>query len=360
MGGHLAKYFDEVLYHEEHLATEILGLCSVGVSEDAKPEPLSSDRALELLRESIFLEYLPESLSTYVCSMPLSRNRCYWNRCTFCVQIKKHLDGFRYEEPYELGSAVSELEALEACGFQYFLFNDEAVQPARLRKFCDLLEDRNLKIKWTPRIIADANFKEELIARMASHGCFEVLFGLETVSAETAEKMKKVSHRYSEDQLLDLFCRFSQHGINIFLNLIYAFPTEPDKAFEETFRFSQRLKQEIPNISLQFNKFALFYGTDIYHSPEEFGVEVLENAEPLNDLKIVFPYRDRFGRSNESSPNMTYYSASLGMTGQQLINLNQRLGADFIDALCHINYASFGLINKERSGENLFSLISKR
>lgn len=351
---HLENYFDRVIFHEEMFVKEILQLLSVDETDAVSSDAISPGKVLNLIRESVFLDLLSLPLSRYVCSMPLSRNKCYWNKCSFCVQVKKHLRSFSYEEPFELQSAMAELVALDKCGFKYFLFNDEAVQPARLRRFCELLEESPVNIRWTPRIIADANFKEELIRRMAKNGCIEVLFGLETVSTRTATAMKKVSHKKSEEQLLDMLIRFNRNNINIFLNLIYAFPTESDEEFEATYRFSQQVKKHIPQISVQFNKFALFYGSDIFHSPGDFGVEILEEPSTLNDIKIIFPYRDCFERSSTAEPNMRYFAESLDMNETQLEALKQRKGSLFIYTLYQLNYASFGMINKDNNNENLF------
>ena len=105
---------------------------------------------------------------------------------------------------------------------------------------------------------------------------------------------------------------------------------------------------------MQFNKFSLFYGSDIYRSPAAFGVELLEEAIADNDLKTVFSYRDAFGRSDATLPDMEYFAASMDMDKRQMEKAEETLGFDYIHALFLINYASFGLIHKDKVNENLF------
>ena len=200
----LLRYFDEVLYHEERFAGDLLKLCG-GQGQDNTELDLEYDRGSTfLIRRSVYMDLLVLPASHYVCSLPLSRNKCYWNKCTFCVQVKKHLASFSYDETSELKNAFAEISTLSQLGFHYFLFNDEAVQPAKLTKLCDFLDANGINIKWTPRIIADVKLQEDLIRKMARTGCFEVLFGLETISAETSGEMKKVSHASGEDDVF--FC----------------------------------------------------------------------------------------------------------------------------------------------------------
>ncbi|WP_186775724.1 B12-binding domain-containing radical SAM protein [Rubripirellula tenax] len=353
--GELLRFFDHVIFHEEEFASELLQLLKRPEQQRAISVDRSTPQPVELFKCSVYSDLLVLPASQYVWSMPLSRNKCYWKKCTFCVQIKKHSADRYFDESSELASALREIQTLYQLGFRYFIFNDEAIQPAKLKRLSDFLIKNEIDIKWTPRIIADAEIKEDLIAKMAESGCFEVLFGLETVASVTANRMKKVSQNSTEEELFQMLKKFSGHGIEIFLNLIYAFPTESDEEFQETFQFYQRVKEAMPETFVRFNKFHLFYGTDIFNAPSEFGVTDVEATDPGNDLKVSLDYEDQFGRKHSTPPSEKYFLESIGMSEFEYASIVESESPFFIAAMFQVNYASFGLIYKEQNKRNLLS-----
>ena len=353
--GGLLRYFDHIVFHEEELAAELLQLCERPERQLENCVDESGGQPAELYDRSVYADLLVLPPTQYVWSMPLSRNKCYWKKCTFCVQIKKHLTDRYFDETSEMESVLEEIQSLHQLGFRYFMFNDEAIQPGKLRRLSDFLVNHEIDIKWTPRIIADAEIKEDLVSSMAEAGCFEVLFGLETVSNATSGQMKKVSHNSTEGKLFEMLKRFDDHGISIFLNLIYAFPTESDGEFQRTFQFFQRVKESMQDIFVQFNKFRLFYGTDIFNAPSEFGLTHVEAVDADQDLKLSFDYEDRFGRKQSTPPIEKYFLASIGMSESEYAELVDSESPLFIAAMFQINYASFGLIHKELTSQNLLS-----
>ena len=152
--------------------------------------------------------------------------------------------------------------------------------------------------------------------------------------------------------------KFADNGVNIFLNLIYGFPTESNEEFAQTFSFYRRVKQEIPQISVQFNKFSLFFGSDIFLTPDEFDLQYVENVEWEEDLRLVFDYEDKYGRRQSTPPDGKFFLASIGMEEGEYAKLVEDRGYLYLDAIFQINYASFGLIHKEKTNENLISILS--
>lgn len=346
--GVLARFFDAVIWRKEFFVEEIAGLCAARPLVDAQFSPSAH---AEKTRFMALLALPPERC---VLLQPLSRNKCYWKKCSFCVQIRKHAADAFYDDADELPRAFEELAALCRLGFRYCVFDDEAVSPANLRRLCDYLEGAGLDLHWTVRIIADPGFRSALIRRMADQGCFEVLFGLETVSRSTAAAMRKVSSKAGAAEIAALLRSFAGCGIGIFLNFIYAFPTEPDGEFLESLRFLEDVKREVPGITAQLNKFALFIDTQVYREPGAFGLAEREAATREEDLRISFDYLDRFGRRASSAPSASYFAASLDMTPEEYSRRVQEAGMEVVETAFQLNYASFGLIGKHQGEPSLF------
>jgi len=362
----LNSIFDFILYEEEYCQQSLVKLCDCSTIPHNRGEiPQGSKNHQKqdfctrmaayktLIDRSHYQEFWCINPKKIVYLMPLSRNKCYWKKCTFCVQINKHIADSFYSEESEIKIALASIQAVYDLGIRYIIFNDEAATPKNVAVLCQFLEAEHIQdLSWTVRIIADTNFGDLLIERMAKMGCREVLFGLETVLPSTAQRMGKVSSSESEEEILSLLGQFGHRGIGIFLNLIYAFPTEPDTDFLTSFQFYQRAKSQIPGITVQFNKFALFNGSKIFRSPEQYGVTIIP-PEAECDLQLVFDYVDRFGRHYSDPPNQDYFLESLEMDKAELDTVDDY----FLELLFQINYASFGFIYKSQTNQNLMRYV---
>ncbi len=348
-GDHLRRWFDAIVFHEEQFADTLAAICG-GLPARPIAEPGLPPRS--------YLRSLAVSIDRAPVFMPLSRNRCYFARCAFCVQIERHLPDHRYDDREELDAAMDELVAWADAGATHVVFSDEAVSPALLRRLCDRLEQRPLGLRWSVRVIADTSFDRSLIARMRRSGCAEVLFGLETVSPETAAAMGKVSATATEEAIEALLRAFVAEGIGIFLNFIYAFPTESDAEFERrSFAFWLRMRDVLPGVTPQFNRFGLFDGTAMQRAPERYGLRSVEQLASADDLASTLDYEDRFGRRGNDPWSVEYFAASLGMSPAGLARLAAHRGMAFVEILAQLNYGSFGLLHKAKSGQELVRLV---
>lgn len=348
-----------MILFEEFYVQEIAQIFLLG-KRDSSTKSASSflvKSKLDLLRSSRYSCGVIVEASNCVISMPLSRNKCYWKKCTFCVQINKHYSDNFYEDLSELQFAFEEIEALHEVGFRYIQFTDEAVSPRILKKFVEGLDSANLLLRWTVRIIADKNFNGELISDMARLGCSEVLFGLETISQDTARSMDKVSQKSTQEAIRELILAFTRENIGVFLNLIYDYPIETTNEFKRTFDFSKDLAERSELVTTQYNKFSLFVGTRIFKDPKRFGIYSIELADNTEDLRIAYDYIDTYGRSSKSQINFEYFAASLRCSKRQFDRLVDRFGMSFLLLVFQLNYASFGFMYKDRHGRELTTIL---
>lgn len=349
------QFFDSIIFSSENFANQLASF--LGKSLQPLSANLSFEEGQQIFKDSLYKKMILQPVNKNPLLFRLSRNPCYWRRCTFCVQNTKYVAGNSFIESAEVRSALVMLDILYDAGFKFFIFSDEAVSMSTLKQLTCHIDKQSIDIRWTPRVTVHPDFDPALIRMMAKTGCFEVLTGLETVSEETAEKMNKRVFPNRRIQAERFLKNLDEHGIGSYLNLIYAFPTESDDEFHRSsYDFYLDMHDQYKNITWQFNRFTLFYGSKVFKHPENFGISYIEPVNSEDDLKLEFDYEDQFGRRPDSW-NPEYFSASIGMSIDSYNEMIEKYGQLSVNAAFQINYGSFGLINKANSGTNITDLI---
>ncbi len=115
-----------------------------------------------------------------VYSMGMVRNQCFYRKCTFCVQITKHVSEAAFEQRTEVERAVNACAELAKHGVRLVNFTDEAMRPVDLRRFSEAILTRQIPVRWVGRMIAAAHPDEATLRLMHAAGCVEILFGIES------------------------------------------------------------------------------------------------------------------------------------------------------------------------------------
>ncbi|MHB1954781.1 MAG: B12-binding domain-containing radical SAM protein [Sulfobacillus sp.] len=216
----------------------------------------------------------------------LSDRRCYWSRCTFCVQ------NIKYDNPSppslrEVTGAVDRIEALVEAGYRTFIFSDEALSPAFLASFCHEVGMRRLNFKWACRCKMELAHTRELLQKMRASGCFEILFGLESISPRMQKKMDKFVEGLDGQFVKRLFHAMNELGIGLHVNLIAGFPGDTPREATDTVEFVIDALSKIKGATFLLNRFELFPETPIMDDPCAFGVIPLVGA---GDMTSSYPY----------------------------------------------------------------------
>lgn len=175
-------------------------------------------------------------------------------KCTFCYNTAFH-KGYRAELTPE--RIVSQIEKLKSrYGIKYvkiwednFTFNVE-----RLRRFCNLLIEKKVKIKWDTESRAD--LEEEDVALMAKSGCVSVGLGVETGSQRLLSYLKKGVNLKKVEKT---FWYFVKHGILARLYILEALPTET----VEDFKLTQDLLKRLDHPPYTYMHFVPYPGTTL-------------------------------------------------------------------------------------------------
>lgn len=196
-----------------------------------------------------------------VTSMITSRGCPY--QCTFCdnnIFGKKA----RFHSPEYV---VKEIEHLiNNYGIKDIKINDDTfiLDKKRVLKICDLIIQKNIKIKWSCSIRANLA-DEELLKKMKQAGCWEVFLGVESGNQKILDLIKK---SITIEQVKKV-CKIAYDlGFQIKTAFILGHPTETKETIEQTINIAKELPSHYPSFTLmtvfpntEMEKIASKYGT---------------------------------------------------------------------------------------------------
>ena len=253
----------------------------------------------------------------------VSERRCYWSRCTFCIHNAK------YDEPSppsmaEVAAAVARLSARVDAGYRVFVFLDEALSPALLRRLSERLLDAGLPqrgLSWAGRSKLELAHDPELFALMRRAGCVEILFGIESTSPRTLRAMDKFSEGLTPERMSDAVRLAGDAGLGVHLNLIAGFPGDGPEELAASLDFVAGAGVA-RNVTFTVNPFVVFPATPVHDDPGRFQVML----EPRRgDMQAIRGY-EVIGHEGER-----WRSAMQALPGLAA-GLRRRLGWDRYDA----------------------------
>lgn len=271
-------YFDSVIVTKD-TKTDILKSLLTELEKGHRPKGFLDDLPVENrsldkeLAKNISIPVLPAYSPVPILWTRLSEKKCYWSKCTFCVQNAKHTNP-KPTAPYEINEMIVRLKNLVNVGYEHFIFSDEALSPAFLKYFSMQLIESGLSIHWSCRCRLESTFNKDILQLMKKSGCYEILFGLESSSSRILSLMKKHLNGLDLNMVKNLLHMCTEAGIATHLTMIVGFPGETFSEAEQTICFAiDALKNSI-NATYKVNLFALFPDTPIAESPVEFGINL--------------------------------------------------------------------------------------
>jgi hypothetical protein len=283
-------------------------------------------------------------LEDIVYCMSMVRNKCFYKKCSFCVQVAKHISDNAYSEAADVKRSLDACQELLRHGVGMVNFMDEAMRPVDLRDFCAGLQERQLRIHWVGRMIAAANPSVDLLHTMKEAGCIEVLFGLETFDHDVAADMGKVSRSHHDAGVTSAMIeRFLDAGLFLILSMIYEFPTETNEARQRTLNNMDELFSRTGRVATIFNRFHLFHKSRMYQDPAAFNIKTIQSRLPENDLQYYFDYDcERPHPPATAAELATMHRLTLGLREDRYAALLNRHGRDLLDMAYFLDYGSMG------------------
>lgn len=280
-----------------------------------------------------------------VYAMVMVRNKCFYNRCNFCVQTAKHISDQAYSQSAEIQRALAGCEELLRHGVRMVNFMDEAMRPVDLREFCAGVQARGLKLHWVGRMIAAAHPNRALLGLMKQAGCAEILFGLETFDPQLSADMGKVSKAHASAAATSAMVEaFLDAGLFVLLSMIYEFPTERPEARRETLERIAALQAKTLRFAMIFNPFHLLSEARMFKHPADFNIARIVPRLPEHDLQYGFEYECREPLPKATAEEReTMQRLRLGLSPERYASVLTRYGAELSEMAFFLDYVSVGL-----------------
>jgi len=210
-------------------------------------------------------------------------------RCSFCSWPETFTGRkYRARSPENI---VDELEYIKTAlpEIKDVRMEDDTftVQQERIRKFCQAIRKRNLRINWTCQARADLDYETLRIMREA--GCWLIVVGYESGNDEILNNI----HKGITTQRARKFTHDAKRaGLMILGDFIIGLPGETKETAQKTIEFIKELKPNLLQVAIAMP----IPGTEFYQWAKDNGFLVTENMEEAIDeqgyQKCVISYPD--------------------------------------------------------------------
>jgi anaerobic magnesium-protoporphyrin IX monomethyl ester cyclase len=182
-------------------------------------------------------------------------------QCTYCAAAQSRIQ-------YRGGdSARAELEHLIAAyGIEGFAIVDDnfIVNKHKVGEICEAIT--GLGLRWSALSRVDT-VDDRLLNKMATSGCIEIKYGVESGSEPLLKAMRKNIKR---DQIRNAVRRTAQAGIGAKAFIIHGYPGENDETTQATISLLSELAADLARVSLF--RFVPLPGTQVYANPDLYGI----------------------------------------------------------------------------------------
>jgi len=180
---------------------------------------------------------------------------CPWGKCTFCFE-SIHSGHFRRMSPKRAVDLVKMLT--DAYGIKEISFWDDifTMPQAWVHEFCELVKREKIDITWSCYAKVDT-VNLELLKVMASAGCWNIFYGLESGNQDLLDRIKKGT---TLEQARNAIKWSKQAGIETRGAFMLALPGENSEKANKTIDFARGLDLDY----VQFSYTTPYFGTMLH------------------------------------------------------------------------------------------------
>lgn len=226
--------------------------------------------------------FSPELVTLY----RLSSRGCYWNQCAFCRHNSRHRgrSGDPDREPDDPTKWTASLRQLSKIS-PILIFCDQGIDPEAATSLAAIVSDAGIKAKWSLRTRIDPRWDARRIAAVADGGCAELIFGLESINDATLRRMNKtpLTGKNYRSLTKQIHRDSAARGIYNHYCMIYGYPGETFEECRRTLNFLGDLVRSVPKTTFSLNRFQLLYRSDVFNSPDAFGIRSVTRESCLSN-----------------------------------------------------------------------------
>jgi anaerobic magnesium-protoporphyrin IX monomethyl ester cyclase len=198
--------------------------------------------------------------------------------CTFCY---KQMFGSktRYRSAQSL---VTEIEYLiKHHGIKEIVFYDDTftVHKDNVRKFCELLISKKIKLSWSCMSRIDC-IDENLLVLMKQAGCHQICYGVESADVQVLKNIKK---HIALNKVEKICLATKKAGIDLRLAFMLGNPGDTEASMNKTIDLAIRLKPDL----VQFNITTPYPGTEMFAWAKAHNYLNTENWEDYDLSRAV-------------------------------------------------------------------------
>ncbi len=196
--------------------------------------------------------------------------------CDFCSVAQFFGNTYRYRPVDDVIAEVKQLPP------GYFTFVDDNImgRPEYAKELFQKLAP--LKRVWTSQGSLTMAKDTELLRLAAKSGCYALFVGIESLTQDNLAAMNKAINNVSRYE--DALKKIHDHGIMIVGSFIFGFDHDDDSVFENTVRFCERNKIDLPIFFI----LTPVPGTRLYQRMEDDGRILHRDWSRYNGSNVVF------------------------------------------------------------------------
>lgn len=175
-------------------------------------------------------------------------------RCTFCYRLFG--SRLRWRSGAKMAEEVKHLQ--DTYGIKEIAFYDDTFTAVKkeIRAFCQRIKELNVDLTWSCFSRVDT-IDEALLIEMKSCGLHQIMYGVESASAEI---LKNINKRADTARAVEVIAMTKKVGIDVRAAFMLGNPGETEETIRETIMFA---KKQNPDLAV-FNITTPFPGTDMY------------------------------------------------------------------------------------------------
>lgn len=224
--------------------------------------------------------YTPLFDGNKVTSLITSRG-CPGN-CVFCALLDKGTYTTRSPE-----NVVKEMEMLERTGYHYIEIQDDffTLDNKRVKKICDLMLDKNLKIKWGCETKINS-VNKELLDLMKKAGCMNIKYGIESGSERIRTQV--INKPLDNNKITSMMDYSKKIGLDTVAYFTFGNPTETKDEIEKTIKLAKKLNPDY----VSFHLLTPLPGSrlfDIALKEKKIGSDVWLKTQQTGEIPFYYP-----------------------------------------------------------------------
>lgn len=191
-------------------------------------------------------------------------------QCHFCSewQFWKKFRSMSGERIFQ--EILYQVKNFPSVNYFYFIGSLLNGDISALSKFCDLVIDSGMKIKWAGQAIIRVEMAFSLLKKMHRAGCEWLSYGIESGSAKVIRAMNK---RFSMQDAEVVLKNTKKAGIATQANFMFGIPGESAEDFKDSLDFLKRNYKNMDSVLASQSFCVLNRGTYLYEHADEFGIQ---------------------------------------------------------------------------------------